>query len=138
MNKKMIFTILLVVDVILAVVLIINLAGVSEELSRTYYGKDASTASSLLMYLDRENYGTVAVLARSYRVGAEVDEADEDLYRLGEYGELSFLERINAGSGEDELVRDYEKRRAEIRDAIPGYKAVLDKMDLSIDKAIME
>ncbi|MCR4585494.1 MAG: hypothetical protein K5686_07175 [Lachnospiraceae bacterium] len=133
MNKKILFFIILAVDIVLGIIFVFKLAAASEELTDTYVDKGELTSSSLLMYLERENYGTVAVLARPYRVGGAVNEADEDLYRLGEYAELLFTEKINEEAGRPELVQSSVKRREALRDSLGTYKAVLDKMEQSTE-----
>ena len=108
----------------------------SEKLSWDYYESDDVKTSSVLDYLEWEDFGTAAMLSRSYRIGAEVDEADEDLFKLGEYADMLFYGKIYEESGMQQRAQDCDARRSDIRKDMADYAALLDKMDDSLENAI--
>ena len=138
MSKKVITWIIVGIDVLLAFFFFHELIEVSEKLVWTYYDRGELKASSILSYLDSENYGIAAVLARPGRVGDETNEADEDLYLLGEYADLLYWEKLYAADGKEEAAKRCSDRRAEIRELIAEYGTVMDKMDQSIEKAVVK
>ncbi len=138
MSKKAITWVIVGIDVLLAFFFFHKLIEASEELVRAYYDRGELRASSILSYLDSENYGIAAVLARPGRVGNEANEEDEDLYLLGEYADLLYWEKLYAADGKEEAAKRCSDRRAEIRKLIAEYGAVLDKMDQSIEKAVVK
>lgn len=135
-KKKLIFLIVLAADIVLGIVFVSKLMAASEELSWAYYESDDVNTSSVLNYLEWEEFGTAAILARSYRIRAKVDEADEELFKLGEYAEMLFYGKIYEASGMQQRAQDCDGRRSEIRKDMAEYAGVLDKMDDSLEKAI--
>ena len=135
-KKKLIFLILLAADIVLGVIFASKLMKASEKLSWAYYESDDVNTSSVLDYLEWEDFGTAAMLSRSYRIGAEVDEADEELFKLGEYADMLFYGKIYEESGMQQRAQDCDGRRSEIRKDMADYAAVLDKMDDSLENAI--
>ena len=138
MKKTIILWITLTIDFVLAIVFCGRLVSAANELHWAYYEKKGIEPSSVLMYLDHQSYGVVATLSRDGRVGAEVKEEDRGLYLTGEYADLLYLEKIYTACGETEQAERCAKRRGEIREEIPEYKGILDKMDLSIKTAAGE
>ena len=135
-KKKLVFLILLAADIVLGVIFVSKLMAASEKLSWAYYESDDVKTSSVLDYLEWEDFGTAAMLSRSYRIGAEVDEADEELFKLGEYADMLFYGKIYEESGMQQRAQDCDGRRSEIRKDMADYAAVLDKMDDSLENAI--
>ncbi len=84
MSKKAVLFISIVVNVILGIAFLGLAAGAIEELKFNYVEKDTITPDSIRSYLEHENYGVAASLARSIRGGAEIDEDYTDYYMLGE------------------------------------------------------
>ena len=138
MNKKVISIVMIIINLILAVVFICNLIGAGEKLNFEYVEEDTIRPDSLRMYLDMENYGTAASLSHPIRGGAEVASEDEDYFRLGEYADLLFLKEIFAASGNTDTLQSCEMRIAEIREEMPEYGIVFDKIDQSAEKAVRE
>ncbi|MCR5251581.1 MAG: hypothetical protein K6E50_13345 [Lachnospiraceae bacterium] len=136
MNRKGKLWIIILLDIVLGLVFFKALIGASEELSWVYIEKGGIRPDDILSYLDRKDYGTVAIMARSYRIGSKVRDEDEELYLMGEYADLLFYERIFAEDGQTEEAADFEKRRGEIRGVIPEYESVLDDMDQGIEKGL--
>lgn len=138
MNKKVILCVMMVLNVVLGIVFFGKLVDASRELTWAYFEQGEIRPSTILSNLDQERYGDVAVLARSGRVGGEVKDEHRDLYLLGEYADLLFLEKTFAAKGDDEAAKRCADRRAEIRSEIAEYGVVLDKMDDSIVNAVRE
>ena len=88
--------------------------------------------------LERENYGVAASLSHPIRGGAEIAGGDLDYYMLGEYADLLFLKRIFAEAGNTATLQGCEERLAEIREAMPEYGSLFDKIDLSAENALPE
>ncbi len=136
--KKIIMIVMVIVNVILGIVLLINVIGAYDKLKFEYVEEGTIGPENLRSYLDRENYGVVAGLASPIRGGAEVDAADEDYYRLGEYAELLFLKEIFAKAGNTDTYAACEERLGEIREGMSDYGVIFDKIDLSVENAIVE
>ncbi|MBO7515440.1 MAG: hypothetical protein J6T47_07455, partial [Lachnospiraceae bacterium] len=118
--------------------LVINIMGAADELKFAYVERDTITPRDLQMYLDMENYGTAASLARSIRAGAEVEKEDADYYYLGEYAEVLFLKALFEESGNTASVNACEKRMKEIEENMPEYSGILEKIRWSVDQALGE
>ncbi len=138
MSKKAVLFISIVVNVILGIAFLGLAAGAIEELKFNYVEKDTITPDSIRSYLERENYGVAASLARSIRGGAEIDEDYTDYYMLGEYADLLFMKEVFAEAGNTGTVEDCEKRLNEIRTEMPDYGGLFDKIELSEKNALVE
>ncbi len=138
MNRKIIFRSLTAVNIILGIWLIISVIGAVNELNLQYVEADSHTPRSLVMYLEREEYGVAAGLARPVRGGELITGENEDYYRIGEYAELSFLKEIYVKKGATETVAIYENRLASLRDRLPEYASIFDKIDTSVINSIKE
>ncbi len=138
MNKKVIFIISLVVNIILAVVLLVIGLKAKDELEFTYVEEDTIRPDSLRSYLGRENYGIAASLSHPIRGGAEIADEYMDYYMLGEYADLLFLKEVFVQAGNTGTVREFEKRLDEIREKMPDYGTLFDKIELSAKNAIPE
>lgn len=136
MTKKLIFRISIAVNIILAIVFVFTLPKAVESLNFEYVEQDTIRPDTLRAYLERENYGTVAALSRAIRGGAEIDPRDEDYYRLGEYGELLFLKEVYDRAGNLETLKEAEDWMENIRNRMPEYDAVFDKIDQSAANAV--
>lgn len=138
MNKKAILGILVGLDLLLAIVFAATLFQASEAMTWAFYEKKSIRPDDILSYMDRENYGVVAILARSGRVGEKVSAEDEDLYLLGEYADLLFWQKIQETEGNQTAASECTARLAEIRKSLGGYEVLFDKMDQSIVDAVRE
>lgn len=138
MNKKIIFIISVIINIILALVLVFNLIAAADSLNFEYVEEDTIRPDSMRTYLDRENYGVVASLSRMIRGGEEPAEEDEDYYRLGEYADLLFMKEIFARSGNEDAVKYCEDRVGQIRGGMPEYGILFDKIDQSAKNAVKE
>ena len=136
MNKKILFGISLIVNIILAILFVVTASEAVGELQFNYVEEDTIRPDSLRSYLDRENYGVAASLSHPIRGGAEIAEEYLDYYRLGEYADLLFLKEIFAEAGNTGTVQSCEERLKEIRAAMPEYGSLFDKIELSEEKAI--
>ena len=137
MSKKIVLLVMVVLDVLVAIFFFIQLINASKELTFAYVERDDIRPSSILSYLDWESYGVVGVLARSGRVGDSVKEEDQDLYLLGEYADLFYWEKIYAADGNEGSASKCAERRGEIRNLITEYGTILDKMDQSVEAAVI-
>ncbi len=126
MNKKTVFVISIIVNIILAVVFATVAVGAAAELEFTYVEDDTVIPDLIRSNLERENYGCAAHLSHPIRGGAEIADEYMDDYMLGEYADLLFLNKII----------DCGARLEEIRDKMPDYGDILDKMDWSAENAI--
>ena len=138
MIKKVLFTVSVIVNIILAIVFVITAAGAAAELKFEYVESDTIQPDSLRMYLDMENYGTAASLSHPIRGGAEIAPEYEDYYRLGEYTDLLFLKEMFKEAGNTETYEQCEADLGKIRDKMPEYTAIFDKMDTSVEAAVRE
>ncbi len=135
MTKKVIFGISVAVNIILALVLIALIPGAVSELHFEYVEQETIRPDTVREYLEWENYGTVAALARPVRGGAEVDPEYEADFRVGEYAELKFLHEIYAGAGRTDTARACEEGMSVLRGELSGYGDVLDEIDKSVADA---
>lgn len=138
MNKKTIFAISVILNIILAFVFVNLMLGANEKLHFEYVEEDTIRPESLRMYLDMENYGTAASLSHPIRGGAQVDAEYEDYFRLGEYTDLLFLKEVFERAGNVDTAEDCDSRLVQIREEMPDYTVLFDKMDRSAAKAIKE
>ena len=136
MNKKTLFLISIAVNIILALVLVIVGTGAVGQLQFNYVEEDTIRPDSLRSYLDRENYGVAASLSHPIRGGAEVDPEDLDYYRLGEYADLLFLKEIFKEAGNDATVENFEQKLSKIREEMPEYGILFDKIEESAKNAL--
>ena len=138
MTKKVIFILSIIINIILGIVLVCNLIGASENLKFEYVEEDTIRPDSLRMYLDMQNYGVAASLSHPIRGGAQIAAEDADYYRLGEYADLLFLKAIFDKSGNTDTLKDCKTRLAEIREEMPDYGILFDKIEQSAEQAIVE
>jgi len=138
MIKKGILGISIVINLVLAYFLVAGVMDAKEKLEFEYVEQDTIRPDSLRLYLDRENYGVAASLARPIRGGAKIDEADRDYFMLGEYADLLFLKEIFKKSGNADTVTKCDQRLAEIRGTMPAYTVLFDKIDASMEHTIKE
>ena len=136
MNKKTIYGIFLVLDILLGIVFFVNLVAASEELVWVYYEKEGMQPADILKYLDWESYGAVAVMSRAGLVGAKVKAEDQAYYLMGKYADMLFQEKTFEAKGDGKAAKRCGERRTAIRTALPEYGAVLDKMDQSMENAL--
>ncbi len=138
MSKKIVLFISIVVNVILGIAFLALVSGAVEELKFNYVEIDTLTPDSIRKYLERENYGVAASLARPIRGGAEIDEEYMDYYMLGEYADLLFMKEVYAEAGNTQTVESCDKRLDEIRTKMPDYGSLFDKIELSAQNALAE
>lgn len=136
MNKKTVFVISIIVNIILALVFIVAAAGAIEELKFNYVEDDTITPDNIRSNLERENYGVAATLSRPIRGGAVVADEYMDYYMLGEYADLLFLKEISAKAQNTQTVKSFEERLDEIQKRMPDYGSIFDKIEWSAGNAI--
>ena len=136
MIKKVILIVSIVINIILADAFLIITVNAVNELNFAYVEEETIRPDSLRKYLEWENYGTAACLARPVRAGAEIDEEYADYYRLGEYTDLLFLKELFDRAGNTDTVSKCENRIEEIREEMPEYATIFDKMDQSAKDAV--
>ena len=138
MTKKVILVLSIVINLVLAWFLIEGVRDAREELVFEYSEQETLRPDSLRMYLERENYGVAASLSHPIRGGAEIDELDEDYYLLGEYADTLFLKKVFETAGNADTAAACERRLAEIREKMPAYSELLDKIEQSVKKTVRE
>lgn len=138
MTKKVILGISIVINLVLAWFLIEGVRDARDELVFEYSEQETLRPDSLRMYLERENYGVAASLSHPIRGGAEVDDLDLDYYMLGEYADTLFLKKVFETAGNADTAAACERRLAEIREKMPAYSELLDKIEQSVKKTIRE
>ena len=138
MTKRMFLGISILINLVLAFFLIKGVIDARDELKFEYVEQETLRPDSLRMYLERENYGVAASLSHPIRGGAKVDELDEDYYLLGEYADTLFLKEIFVKSGDTATAAACDRRLAEIREKMPSYSELLDKIEQSVKKTVRE
>ena len=138
MTKKVILGISILINLVLAYFLTQGVIDAREELKFEYVEQETLRPDSLRMYLERENYGVAASLSHPIRGGAEVDDLDLDYYLLGEYADTLFLKKVFETAGNADTAAACERRLAEIREKMPAYSELLDKIEQSVKKTIRE
>ena len=138
MTKKVILVLSIVINLVLAWFLIEGVRDARDELVFEYSEQETLRPDSLRMYLERENYGVAASLSHPIRGGAEVDDLDLDYYLLGEYADTLFLKKVFETAGNADTAAACERRLAEIREKMPAYSELLDKIEQSVKKTIRE
>ena len=136
MIKKIILIVSIIVNVLLGLALLLNTVGAIQELKFQYVEEETITPDSMRKYLEWENYGVVAAQSHPIRGGAEIKEEYMDYYRLGEYADLLFLKEVFDKAGNESTLADCNNRLAEIRESMPEYAVIFDKMDISEENAI--
>ena len=131
MIKKVILAVMVIVNIFLVIVLVMTLPRAAGELRFEYVEEETITPDTLRMYIERENYGTVASLSRPIRAGAKLSETDIDYYRIGEYAELLFLKEVFERTQNADTARKFEDEILSIRSKMPAYNAVFDRIDQS-------
>ncbi len=138
MSKKIVFVISIIVNIILALVFLAAAAGAAEELKFNYVEEDTIRPDSIRSNLERENYGVAASLSHPIRGGAEIGAEYLDYYMLGEYADLLFQKEILYAAGNGATAGNFEERLDEIREKMPDYAPVFEKIEWSEQKAIRE
>ncbi len=138
MTKKVILVLSIVINLVLAWFLFEGVRDARDELVFEYSEQETLRPDSLRMYLERENYGVAASLSHPIRGGAEVDDLDLDYYMLGEYADTLFLKKVFETAGNADTAAACERRLAEIREKMPAYSELLDKIEQSVKKTIRE
>ena len=136
MIKKAVFVITIIANIFLAAGFVFALSNAIDELKFEFVEEDTLLPDTIRMYINSENYGTVASRSRMIRAGAKISGSDIDQFRMGEYAELLFLKEVFDRAQNTDSVKTCEERIAEIRKEMPGYADVLDKIDLSVENAV--
>ena len=136
MNKKVVFWISVILNIILALVLIVMLAKAGGELKFNYVEEDTIAPDTIRSNLERENYGVAAVVAHPIRGGADIADEYMDYYMLGEYADLLFSKEIYEQAGNTQTLNECTGRLEEIRNKMPDYGSLFDKIDWSAQNAI--
>ena len=135
MNKKIIFVISVIINVILALVFIAAAAGAAEELKFSYVEDDTITPDIIRSNLERENYGVAAAFSHPIRGGAVIEDEYMDYYMLGEYADLLFLREIFEEAGNVQTVKSCTERLDEIKKRMPDYGGIIEKIEWSAENA---
>ena len=138
MSKKMVFSISIFVNIVLAIVFFALLFDAAGELKFEYVEQETIRPDTLRKELERERYGSAAWLSRPIRGGAVVAPEYEDYYRLGAYTDLLFMKEVFDRAGHTDTVTDCEKKLIQIREEMPDYGALLDKIEQSTAKAVVD
>ena len=122
----------IVLGIVLASLLIANLINIS----KSEIVQKKGTNEYILDYLEREDYGTAGRTSRQMRLGEKIDEPMQEFYKVGSYADLMFWERIYAESGSEDTAEDCRKQCDEIRNTLPEYDKVYDKIDGTLEKSV--
>ncbi len=136
MNKKVVFIISVIVNIILAIVLVVAVTGAAAALKFNYVEEDTLTPDIIRSNLERENYGVAAVFSHTVRGGEVVADEYKDYYMLGEYADMIFLKEIFVKAGNAQMADNCAKRIDEIRKEMPDYTGIFDKIDWSEKNAL--
>ncbi len=136
MNKKTVFVVSVIVNILLAIAFVVVAVGAAAELEFNYVEEDTITPDTIRSNLERENYGVCACLSRPIRGGAVVKDEYRDYYMLGEYADLLFLKEIYVKADNTKTVNSCDRRLEEIRNEMPDYGSIFDKIDWSATNAI--
>ena len=122
----------IVLGIVLASLLIANLINLSKS---EVFQKDG-TPEYILSSIEREDYGSAGIESRKMRLGIKIDEPMQEFYKVGSYADLMFWERIYAESGSEDTAEDCRKKYDEIRNTLPEYEKVYDKIDGTLEKSV--
>ena len=125
-----------IIDIILGIVFISLLISTLSNLSKSQVIQNKGTSEYIIKYIEREDYGTAGIVSRAMRLGTEVDEPMQEFYMVGSYADLMFWEKIYAESGSDHTAEDCRKQYEEIKNTLPEYKKVFEKIDDTLEKAV--
>ena len=138
MSKKVIFIVSIIANILLAIFLVVLLVDAGEKLKFEYVEQETISPDVLRRDLEREYYGQAASLSHSIRGGAEIAEEYKDYFLLGEYTDLLFLKEVFAKAGNTDTLTVFERRLSQIREEMRDYSSLLDKMEQSAAKAVIE
>ena len=136
MNKKTVFVISIIVNIILALTFVAAAVGAGEEIKFNYVEEDTIMPDNIRSNLERENYGVAAALSHPIRGGAVVADEYTDYYMLGEYADLLFLKEIFTEAGNAQTAQNCVERLDEIKHGMPDYGSLFDKIEWSAENAI--
>lgn len=137
-KKKIILIIATVLNIILAVVLVLTALAAADELKFTYVEEDTIAPDVISSNLERENYGVAAAFSHPIRGGAVVADKYKDLYTMGEYADLKFIKEIFVAADNTQMTDYCDKRLKEIRNEMSDHESDLDKIDWSVQHALLE
>lgn len=138
MNKRTIFSISIIVNIILCMFFLFLLMDSYKAIYYDYLTRDTIEQNALKNNIEQECYGITAYRSRSIRVGAEIPKEVQDYYVIGEYADLLFLKEIHKRTQNNDTANDFESRLHEIRNEMPEYKSIFDSIDKSVKKSVKE
>ena len=125
-----------ITDIILGIVFVSLLISTLSNLSKSEVVQKDATRDYILDYIEREDYGTAGIESRKMRLGEKIDEPMQEFYMVGSYADLMFWERIYAKSGSEAAAEDCRLRCEEIRNSLPEYGNVFEKIGDTLEKAV--
>ena len=125
-----------ITDIILGIVFISLLISTLSNISRSEVVQKDGTSEYILDHIEREDYGTAGIESRKMRLGEKIDEPMQEFYMVGSYADLMFWEKIYAESGSELTAEDLRKQYEEIKDTLPEYNNVFEKIDDTLEKAV--
>ncbi len=134
----MVFIISIIVNIILALVFVVAAVGAAGELKFNYVEEDTIAPDTIRSNLNRENYGVAAKISHPIRGGAVIADEYMDYYMLGEYADLLFLKEIFEQSGNTQTLKDCQMRLDEIKNAMPDYAGIFEKIEWGAQNALAE
>lgn len=127
-----------ITDIILGIVFVSLLISTLSNISKSEVVRNDGTREYILKYIEREDYGTAGIESRKMRLGEKIDEPMQEFYKVGSYADLIFWEKIYAEGGSELTAEDCRKQYEEIRNTLPEYKNVFEKIDDTVEKAVIK
>ena len=125
----------LIADIILGIAFVSLLVTTVSNLSKSEIFQKKGTSDYILKYIEREDYGAAAKMSGRSRLWEQIDEPLKEFYMVGSYADLMFWEKIYAESGRGSTAEDYRKQCEEIKNLLPEYENVFEKIDNTVEKA---
>ncbi|MCR5702941.1 MAG: hypothetical protein K6G76_12475 [Lachnospiraceae bacterium] len=138
MNKKVFYPISIVVNILLVIAIVVLLKNAGHKMKFEYVDTERISQESMRTSFEKGCYGQAVLASYPVRGGAEIAKEYEEYYRLGEYTELKFFKEVYAKEGNADMLTSCDKRLSELREEMPDYATLFDKIDQSTDKAIRE
>ena len=118
-----------ITDIILGIIFIGLLISTLSNISKSEVVRKKGTNDYILDSIERDDYGTAGIMSRKMRLGEEIDEPMQEFYMVGSYADLMFWEKIYAEGGNESTAEDCRRQCEEIRNTLPEYEKVFEKID---------
>ena len=125
-----------IMDIVLGIAFVVLLLTTLSNISKSKFFRNEGTREYILKEIEREDYGAAGIESRAMRRGANIDEPMQEFYMVGSYADLMFWERIYAESGSEAAAEECRLRCEEIRNSLPEYGNVFEKIDDRLETAV--